>query len=95
MNNVVLNDVKDIHQLFKSSHYAVKEKIGEGGFGQVYLADQINTGQKVAIKFLLLNQHLTENKRQRYIARFNRETAHLHPEDAESAFVKRCIQRRR
>jgi len=75
MNNVVLNDVKDIHQLFKSSHYAVKEKIGEGGFGQVYLADQINTGQKVAIKFLLLNQHLTENKRQRYIARFNRETA--------------------
>lgn len=74
MNDIVLNDVKDIHQLFRSHQYTLQEKIAEGSFGQVYLAKQINTGQTVVIKFLTLNQHLDEARKQRCIDRFNRET---------------------
>ncbi|WP_022940770.1 TOMM system kinase/cyclase fusion protein [Psychromonas hadalis] len=59
---------------FNSSAYQLLEKIGEGGFGHVYLAKQINTGQSVAIKFLSIRCDFDENKRARYIERFERET---------------------
>ncbi len=34
------------------SEYDVKRKIGQGGFGSVYLGIHKKTGQKVAIKFV-------------------------------------------
>lgn len=63
-----------IMQNFDASAYELKEKIGEGGFGSVYRAKHTNTGQIVAIKFLSLSADFPEDKKRRYIARFERET---------------------
>ncbi|MCF6439366.1 TOMM system kinase/cyclase fusion protein [Pseudoalteromonas luteoviolacea] len=60
---------------FESSYYELLEKIGEGGFGKVFKAKQKSTGQMVAIKFLAIEPHCEEQKKQRYIERFKRETS--------------------
>ncbi|WP_083330621.1 MULTISPECIES: TOMM system kinase/cyclase fusion protein [Pseudoalteromonas] len=59
---------------FNSEHYELIHKIGEGGFGKVFKAKHKNTNQPVAIKFLALEPHCEEQKKQRYIERFKRET---------------------
>ncbi|KZN64846.1 hypothetical protein N473_13715 [Pseudoalteromonas luteoviolacea CPMOR-1] len=64
-----------IHDSFESSHYKLLSKIGEGGFGKVFKAKQNSTGQYVAIKFLAIEPHCEEQKKQRYIERFKRETS--------------------
>ncbi|ESP90977.1 protein kinase [Pseudoalteromonas luteoviolacea 2ta16] len=71
-----LTQFSDSHILerFESSRYELLNKIGEGGFGKVFKARQVNTGQYVAIKFLAIDQHFDEQKKQRYIDRFKRET---------------------
>lgn len=63
-----------IGRRFQSENYQLLDKIGQGGFGQVYRATQVNTGQTVAIKFLSLNSDFDEEKRRRHIERFHRET---------------------
>ena len=63
-----------IFKSFQSDKYQLLEKIGEGGFGKVFKARQINTGQAVALKFLALEPQLEASKKQRYVERFNRET---------------------
>jgi len=72
LNPSLQND--KIAKQFHSTAYQLVEKIGEGGFGHVYLATQINTGQAVAIKFLSINSDFDETKRARYVERFERET---------------------
>jgi TOMM system kinase/cyclase fusion protein len=63
----------DIKERFQSLEYCLLNKIGQGGFGSVYRAKKLSTGQYVAIKFLNLNADLDELKRNRYINRFHRE----------------------
>ena len=63
-----------IKSVFKSEQYHLLEKIGEGGFGQVYKAQERNSDQFVAIKFLVLGSDFDQEKRERYLDRFERES---------------------
>lgn len=51
------------------SHYRILEKLGEGGMGVVYLAEDVLLGRRVAIKTL----HSRTGKDQQFRARFLRE----------------------
>jgi TOMM system kinase/cyclase fusion protein len=59
---------------FNCLDYELIEKIGEGGFGQVYKARHCRTQKLVAIKFLRLSPDITSDKKRRHIERFNRES---------------------
>lgn len=53
-----------------AGRYEASRQLGEGGFGQVFLAKQVATGQDVAIKLLSLKHNKTIETQ---IARFQRE----------------------
>lgn len=67
----------DSYQLptaFTSNRYQLIEKIGQGGFGDVFLAQDKITQQRVAIKLLRLKPEFDPQQKQRHIMRFQRET---------------------
>jgi serine/threonine protein kinase/tetratricopeptide (TPR) repeat protein len=55
----------------KVSHYRILEKLGAGGMGVVYLAEDMKLGRKVAIK--ILSQEYTTNKDR--LSRFEQEAS--------------------
>ena len=61
------------------SHYRIISKIGEGGMGEVYLAQDMKLDRKVAIKFLNKELSKDANKLRRFIQEAKAASALNHP----------------
>src|SRR3989304_6671197 len=61
------------------SHYKILEKLGEGGMGEVYLAEDPNLGRKVAVKFLSSDKAADPESRQRFVHEARAQAMLSHP----------------
>ena len=61
------------------SHYKILEKLGEGGMGEVYLAEDISLGRKVAVKFLSSDKAADPESRQRFVHEARAQAMLSHP----------------
>jgi serine/threonine-protein kinase len=61
------------------SHYKILRKIGEGGMGVVYEAEDLKLGRRVALKFLSVDRVGKEESRQRFLREARSAAAISHP----------------
>jgi serine/threonine-protein kinase len=61
------------------SHYRILEKLGEGGMGVVYKAQDTNLDRPVALKFLPPNLLVNEDDRRRFVHEAQASAALSHP----------------
>ena len=61
------------------SHYSILRKLGAGGMGEVYLAQDTTLGRKVAIKFLSQHEVAGEQGRKRFVREARAAAALDHP----------------
>ena len=61
------------------SHYRILEKIGEGGMGEVYLAEDTSLRRKVALKFLPAYLEQQEEAQMRFLREARSAAAIDHP----------------
>ena len=84
------------------SHYRIIEKLGRGGMGEVYLAEDLRLSRKVAIKFLPADVATDERARQRLLREAKTAATLDHPnicaiyevgeEDSHSFIVLQYIE---
>ncbi|MGH8004447.1 MAG: protein kinase domain-containing protein [Limisphaerales bacterium] len=61
------------------AHYKIIKKLGAGGMGEVYLAEDTKLGRKVALKFLSLDQPFDRELKKRFLQEAQAAAALNHP----------------
>ena len=67
------------YQGFVLGDYRIQSRIGRGGMGQVFLAEQMNTGRRVAVKVLHKSADQTPFARERFVREALASTKLAHP----------------